>query len=94
MAEFLVRLVFEIVVLGLLHLVERLGQGVARAVVPVLTGGRVLVEPVKWVVVERWHGLHRLSNGTPVVGHRLASLLGLLFLALALVIALIVIRQL
>ena len=94
MAEFLVRLVFEIVVLGLLRFAERLCQGVARAVVPVLTGGRVLVEPVKWVVVERRHGLHRLTDGTPVVGPRLASLLGLLLLALALVIALIVIRQL
>ena len=88
MAEFLVRFVFEIVVLGALELVARLGHLVARAVVPLLTAGRVLVEPSKFVIVRRWHGMHRLTDGTPVMGKALASTLGILFLLCAAVIVL------
>jgi hypothetical protein len=94
MAEFLVRFVFEIIVLGILELVARAGQLITRIVVPLLST-RVLVEPVPGtlVVVQRWHGLHRLTDGTPVIGRPLASMIGLTLLACAAVASLIVARS-
>jgi hypothetical protein len=94
MAEFLVRFVFEIVLLGLLDLLARLGRLVARPVVSLLTGGRVLLDPPpgNLVVVRRWHGLHRLTDGTPVLGETLTALLGLALLAAAAVVVLAAVR--
>ena len=37
-------------------------------------------------VIERWHGMHRLTNGSPIMGERLAALTGLLILFAGLVI--------
>jgi hypothetical protein len=96
MAEFLVRFVFEIIVLGALDLVARAGHRIARAVVPFLSGGRILVEPVpgNLVVVERWHGLHHLTDGTPVFGKTMAATLGCLFLGFAAVFVILAVRSL
>jgi len=54
------------------------------------------VEPVpdNLVVVERWHGLHRLTDGTPVIGKTLAAALGFLLLAFAAVFVLVAVRSL
>jgi hypothetical protein len=92
MAEFLVRFVFEIVVLGALELVARLGRLTARAVVPLFSVGRVLVEPSEFVIVRRWHGIHHLTDGTPVIGRAAASTLGILLLVGAAVIVLVLAR--
>lgn len=94
MAEFLVRFVFEIVVLGLLDLLARLGRLVARSVVTVLSGGRVLLDPPpgNLVVVRRWHGVHRLTDGTPVIGETLSALFGLALLAVAAILVLATVR--
>jgi hypothetical protein len=75
MAEFLVRFVFEIILLGL----ARLGQLIARPIVALASGGRIFVDPPpnNLMVVRRWHGLHHLTDGTPVIGKTLASILGL-----------------
>ena len=83
--RFVVGVIFEIIVLGAIDLAVRAGHGVTRAIVPLVSGGRVLVVPVpnNLVVVERWHGLHRLTNGTPVIGKALATILGFLLLLLA-----------
>ena len=96
MAEFLVRFVFEIIVLGTLDLIARAGHRVARTLVRFTSGGRILVEPVpdNLVVVERWHGLHRLTDGTPVIGKTLAAALGFLLLAFAAVFVLVAVRSL
>ena len=90
MAEFLVRFVFEIVWLGL----ARLGQLVARPVVALVSGGRIFVDPPpnNLIVVRRWHGLHHLTDGTPVIGKTLASLLGLSLLVAALIVVLVALR--
>jgi hypothetical protein len=87
MAEFLVRFVFEIILLGLLEFIGSIGRLIARAAVPLFGGGRVLIEPVpgNLVIVRRWHGMHHLTDGTPVMGKRLAAIVGLLVLAAALI---------
>jgi hypothetical protein len=92
MAEFLVRFVFEIVLLGLLEFAGSIGRLIARAVVPLFSGGRILIEPVpgNLIVVRRWHGLHHLTNGTPVLGKGLAAVTGFLILAAVLALAVIV----
>jgi hypothetical protein len=90
MAEFLVRFVFEIVLLGL----ARLGRLIARPVVALASGGRIVVDPPpnNLMVVRRWHGLHHLTDGTPVIGKTLASLLGLSIALTACVMALVALR--
>jgi hypothetical protein len=47
-----------------------------RLTVPVVTLSRVKVAPVAgdMIVVRRWHGLHRLTDGTPVIGENLAAI--------------------
>lgn len=91
MAELLVRFVFEIVLLGLLELAAGFGRLIARAVVPLLAGKRILIEPVggNRVVVRRWHGLHHLTDGTPVMGKGLAATVGWIILAAVLVLAVV-----
>jgi hypothetical protein len=95
MAEFLVRFVFEIVLLATLELILSIGHRITRIVVP-LAGARILVEPVPGtlVVVERWHGLHRLTDGTPVIGRRLGGVIGLTLLASAMIAGLIIAKAL
>ena len=94
MAELLVRFVFEIVLLGLLELSGRIGRFVARPAVAFVSGGRVLVDPppTNLVVIQRWHGVHRLTDGTPVIGKALAAALGLSLLLVALIVVLIALR--
>jgi hypothetical protein len=91
MAEFLVRFVFEIVLLGLLELVGKFGRLVARAVVPLVAGGRLLIEPVSGgrTVVRRWYGLHHLTDGTPVMGPGLAAVTGWIVLTAVIVLAIL-----
>jgi hypothetical protein len=91
MAEFLVRFVFEIVLLGVLKLAGRFGRLIAGAVVPLVARERVLIEPVSGnrVVVRRWHGLHRLTDGTPVMGTGLAAVTGFAILAAVLALAIV-----
>jgi hypothetical protein len=83
--RFVIGVVFEIVFLGALDLATRAGHKVTRAIVPLMSGGRILVEPVpnSLVVIQRWHGLHRLTNGTLVIGRGLAGVFGFLLLILA-----------
>ena len=94
MAEFLVRFVFEIILLGLRELLARLGRFVVRPVLALVSGGRVLVDPPpnNLVVIRRWHGLHRLTDGTPVIGRPLVTMLGLSLLVVALIVVLIALR--
>lgn len=90
MAEIIVRFVVWLIVETIFDAIERLGYVIARFSIPFLTGGRVMVAPPPGtlVVVERWHGLHRLTDGTPVMGERLAAIVGLLILvAIAVIMA-------
>jgi hypothetical protein len=52
--------------------------------VPPVTGGRIKVAPLAahLILVRRWHGLHRLTDGTPVLGEELAGLIGIVLIAL------------
>jgi hypothetical protein len=90
MAELLVRFVFEVVLLGL----ARLGQMIARPVVSLASGGRIFVDPPpnNLIVVRRWHGLHHLTDGTPVIGKTLASVLGLAIGLAACILVLVTLR--
>lgn len=94
MAEFLVRFVFEVILIGLLDLLARFGRLIARPVVTFLSGGRVLLDPPpgNLIVMRRWHGVHRLTGGTPVLGETLSVVLGLVLLAAAVIIALAALR--
>jgi hypothetical protein len=64
--EFLVRFMFEIIIAGLFKGLATLGYWIARATVPILSAGRlgVVPPPNNYVVYTRWHGLHRLSDGS------------------------------
>jgi hypothetical protein len=83
MLEFLGRFVVETLFQGLLNIIEGIGHEIARAVVPFVTAGRVKVAPLRdgSAVIRRWHGIHRLSDGTPVMGETLAAGIGLLIIA-------------
>jgi hypothetical protein len=89
MAEIIVRFVFEILVSGIVDFFAWIGRVIARATIPLLTTGRVRVAPVagNLIVVTRWHGMHRLTDGSPVMGERLAAIVGLLILTIVLLIA-------
>ena len=92
MAEFLIRFVFDVVLYGLLELAGSIGRLITRTVVRPFAGKRILIEPVpgKLVVVRRWHGVHRLTDGTPVLGPGLAGLVGWIILAAVLTFAIII----
>jgi hypothetical protein len=98
MAELLVRfvfgLLFELIVLTLPDLLGRLGRWVARPVIPFLSRGRILLDPPpsNLVVVRRWHGVHHLTDGTPVLGKVLTGLFGLALLSAGVIILLSVFR--
>jgi len=67
----------EVLFQGLLGILEVLGHATGRAVVRLLTGGRVKVAPLgRREIVRRWHGLHRTTDGTPVIGEGLATAVG------------------
>lgn len=89
MAEIIVRFVVWVLVETIFDWIGWLGYTIARFVVPFLTFGRVMVAPPpdNLVVVQRWHGMHRLTDGTPVMGEGLAAIVGLLLLAAVLVLA-------
>jgi hypothetical protein len=95
MGEFLVRFVVETLFQGLLELVAAAGHAVTRALVPRLTSDRVKVAPLseRLAVARRWYGLHRLTDGTPVLGERLATAIGLLVIALTLAALVIVVKS-
>jgi hypothetical protein len=96
MVEFLVRFVVETLFQGLLELVAAAGHAITRMLVPWLTAGRVKVAPVseRLVVIPRWHGLNRLTDGTRVLGERLATAIGLLVIASVLAALVILVRSL
>jgi len=80
----------ELVLQPIAELVLQLaGYVTARIVVPVLTLGRVTVEPApKGVrVYPKWHGFNRGSNGRVVVDAEMGSLLGLMFWVLVALVA-------
>jgi hypothetical protein len=89
MAEIIVRFVFEILFSGIVDFFAWIGRVIAHAAIPLLTAGRVRVAPVagNLVVVTRWHGMHRLTDGSPVMGERLAAVVGLLILTIVLLTA-------
>ena len=89
MAELIVRFVFEILFSGMAEFLAWIGRVIAHATLPLLTAGRVRVAPVpgNLIIVERWHGMHRLTDGSPVMGERLAAIVGLLILAIVLLTA-------
>ena len=92
MAEFIVRFVFEIILLGL----GWIGRAVSRVEIPLLTAGRIQVVPApnNRRVIERWHGLHHLTDGSPIMGERLAGTVGLLILFAGLLVAALIARML
>lgn len=94
MAEFLVRFVFDIILLSVFDWAGGLGRSIGRPVITFLSGGRVLVDPPpnNLVVVRRWHGVHHLTDGTPVLGRKLTAALGLVLLAAIIVAALAALR--
>ncbi len=94
MAEFLVRFVFDIILLSVFDWAGWLGRSIGRPVVTFLSGGRVLLDPPpnNLVVVRCWYGVHHLTDGTPVLGRTLTALLGLALLAAAIVAALVLLR--
>jgi hypothetical protein len=96
MAEIIVRFVFEVILSSLLALLGWIGRAVSRAVIPPLTAGRIQVVPApnNRRVIERWHGLHHLTDGSPIMGERLAGTVGLLILFAGLVVAAFVARML
>jgi hypothetical protein len=96
MAEIIVRFVFEVILSSLLALIGRIGWAVSRVVIPVFTAGHIQVAPPakNRTVIERWHGLHHLTDGSPIMGERLAAFAGLLILFAGLVIVAFVARML
>jgi len=94
MLAILGRFVVEVLFQGLLGLLEVLGHATGRAVVRLLTGGRVKVAPFgRREIVRRWHGLHRTTDGTPVIGEGLATALGLLLIALLIAACIVAIKS-
>ena len=81
--ESLVKLLFEVILRGILGGLLYLGRLVGGPVVTWLSGGQVLLDPPgnDLVVLRYWHGVHRLTDGTPVLGKKLTGLLGLALLA-------------
>ncbi|MEN3377345.1 MAG: hypothetical protein V7604_2700 [Hyphomicrobiales bacterium] len=95
MAELIVRFVFEILFSGIVAFFAWIGRVIAHATIPLLTAGRVRVAPVpgNLNIVERWHGIHRLTDGSPVMGERLAAIAGLVILTIVLLTALFVVAS-
>src|SRR4051794_1300365 len=89
MGEIIVRFVFEILLSGTVDFFAWIGRVIAHATIPLLTAGRVRVAPVagNLIIVTRWHGMHRLTDGSPVMGERLAAVAGLLILTVVLLTA-------
>jgi len=96
MVEAIVRFLVETVIDGLLVLIADGVRIIVRVMVPVVTFGRVKVAPVagNTIVVRRWHGLHRLTDGTPVIGENLAVIAGLVFILLLVAATVVAIRAL
>ena len=82
MLEFLGRFVVDVLLQGLLDVVQVVAHALTLTAVPPLTGGRVKAEPLRrrLVLVRRGHGVHRLTDGTPVVGERLAEPIGVILI--------------
>ena len=95
MGEFLIRFLFEAIFLGLFKGLGHLGYLIARATVPILSAGRIGVVPPphNYVVYTKWHGLHRLSDGSIYMGKGLAGVCGLLLAVLALNLAVLAVGR-
>jgi hypothetical protein len=93
MIEFLGRFVVEIVGQLLFQGLFHVGHAVIQEFVPRLTGQRVLVAPLpdSRQIATRWYGIHRLTDGTPVIGETLATVIGLALLCITIVVAVIAI---
>jgi len=94
--EFILKFMLEVVVMGILGLIGRIGYRITGAVVPLLWGNRILVAPPpnNLMVMRRWHGVHRLTDGTPVIGQRLAAGLGLLLTTIVMLTSIIAVKLL
>jgi hypothetical protein len=94
MLEFLGRFVVDVLLQGLLGLIEAIGYALTRLIVPAVTGGGIKVAPLvgHLVLVRRWHGLHRLTDGTPVIGEGLAGLVGIVLIAVFAAAVIMVVR--
>jgi len=92
--EFIIRFMFETIIVGLLKGLGLLGYSIARVIVPILSAGwiGVVPPPNNYVIYPRWHGLHRLSDGSIYMGKGLAGLCGLILAGLVLTLALLVLK--
>jgi hypothetical protein len=95
MAEFLVRFVFDILLLSVFDWAGWLGRSIGRPVITFLSRGHILLDPPpnNLVVVRRWHGVHHLTDGTPVLGKKLTATIGLALLTATIVIALVALHR-
>jgi len=96
MGELLLRFLLDVIVYTVVHVLALPGYYTARLIVPLYSRGRLMVAPPpnNAVMSERWHGFHRLSDGSVVVGTGMASFLGTLFLIAVLVIVVLAARLL
>ena len=85
MAEILVWCVAGIVAGALRVPIVNGSHALVRWAVPILTGQRVLIAPLRdtRVLVPTWPGMHRLTDGTPVIGEVLATLIGVTLFGVA-----------
>jgi len=85
--EFLIRYLFETIFMGLFKGLGHLSYLIARTIVPILSAGQIGVVPPpnNYVLYTKWHGLHRLSDGSVYMGKGLAGVCGLMLAVLALI---------
>jgi hypothetical protein len=81
MIELLLRVLYLHIFLGFFKGLGFLGYKISRVIVPILSDGRVGVVPPpnNYEIYPRWHGLHRLSDGSLYMGKGLAGLCGVVF---------------
>ena len=94
MDEMLLRFLRDVIAWTLVRVLALPGYYTARLIVPLFSSGHLMVAPPpnNATVFTRWHGFHRLSNGSVVVGTGMASFLGTLFLIAVLVIIALAVR--
>ena len=96
MAELFLRFLLDVIVYTVIHVLALPGYYTARLIVPLFSRGQLMVAPPpnNATVFTRWHGFHRLSNGSVVVGTGMASFIGTVFLIAMLLAVAIAVRLL